>query len=215
MHKARNQPVIFRHIQRFESQFGWFGLAWSERGLAALTFGHQDAEQAWATLERLGVSGIGAKQLPHLNPLPLGEGRVRAGESGKLFRTNSLAEPMEGDSDPPELLISRLRAYCDGQSDDFLDVPLDLNDLTDFQRRVSLACRQIPWGQTCTYGELASRIGSPGAARAVGSVMARNRLPIVIPCHRVLGAGRRLGGYSAPGGLDTKRRLLSLESAQQ
>jgi methylated-DNA-[protein]-cysteine S-methyltransferase len=181
MHKARNQPMVFQYTEWFESQFGWFGLAWSERGLAALTFGHQDAEQARLALERLGVSG----------------------------------KPMEDGSDPPDPLIPRLRAYCAGQSVDFLDVPLDLNDLTDFQWRVSLACRQIPWGQTCTYGELASRIGSPGAARAVGSVMARNRLPIVIPCHRVLGAGRRLGGYSAPGGLDTKRRLLSLESAQK
>jgi methylated-DNA-[protein]-cysteine S-methyltransferase len=88
---------------------------------------------------------------------------------------------------------------------------LDLTELTDFQRRVSLACRQIAWGNTCTYGELATRIGSPRAARAVGSVMARNRLPIVIPCHRVLGTAGRLGGYSAPGGLDTKRRLLQLE----
>jgi methylated-DNA-[protein]-cysteine S-methyltransferase len=114
-----------------------------------------------------------------------------------------------------EPVALRLRAYSEGQVDDFGDVLLDLNDLTDFQRRVSLACRTIPFGQTSTYGELAVRVGSSNAARAVGAVMARNRLPIVIPCHRVLGAAGRLGGYSAPGGLETKRRLLRLEGIQE
>jgi methylated-DNA-[protein]-cysteine S-methyltransferase len=161
----------------FTTRLGWFGTAWGDQGLAALTFGHPDRNQARLALERLGT----------------------------------LEKPMVCCDDERIDLIPRLRAYCDGRSDDFLDVPLDLTDLTDFQRRVSLACRQITWGNTCTYGDLASRIGSPRAARAVGSVMARNRLPIVIPCHRVLGTAGRLGGYSAPGGLDMKRRLLHLE----
>jgi methylated-DNA-[protein]-cysteine S-methyltransferase len=108
-----------------------------------------------------------------------------------------------------------LREYSEGQSDDFSDVLLDLDDMTDFQRRVSLVCRTIPFGQTSTYGELAARVGSPNAARAVGAVMARNRLPIIIPCHRVVGTAGRLGGYSAPGGLDTKRRLLRLEGVRE
>ncbi|MCL4678177.1 MAG: methylated-DNA--[protein]-cysteine S-methyltransferase [Alphaproteobacteria bacterium] len=124
-------------------------------------------------------------------------------------------EPSEFVDVDCEPVALRLRAYSEGQSDDFGDVLLDLNDLTDFQRRVSLACRTIPFGQTSTYGELAVRVGSPNAARAVGAVMARNRLPIVIPCHRVLGAAGRLGGYSAPGGLRTKRRLLHLEGVQE
>lgn len=107
----------------------------------------------------------------------------------------------------------RLLAYALGRPDDFLDVPLDMDDMTDFQQRVSEACRRIPYGQTTSYVGLAARAAAPRAARAVGNVMARNRLPIVIPCHRVVGHAGGLGGYSAPGGLVTKRRLLALEGA--
>jgi methylated-DNA-[protein]-cysteine S-methyltransferase len=173
--------VILCRIRLFSARLGWFGIAWGDQGLAALTFGHQDRNQARSALGRLGTLG----------------------------------KPSACGNDALIELAVRLRAYCDGHWDSFLDVPLDLRDLTDFQRRVSLACRQIPWGETRTYGELASRIGSPRAARAVGSVMARNRLPIVIPCHRVLGSGGRLGGYSAPGGLDMKQRLLRLEGVRE
>lgn len=127
----------------------------------------------------------------------------------KLFDAGCESPDVEEDSHDP--LAIRLIAYSEGQADNFRDLLLDLDDMTDFQRQVSLACRKIPFGQTSTYGELAARVGSPNAARAVGGVMARNRLPIVIPCHRVLGAAGRLGGYSAPGGLDIKRRLLRLE----
>jgi methylated-DNA-[protein]-cysteine S-methyltransferase len=169
--------MIFRQIKVFAARLGWFGIAWGDQGLAALTFGHEDRNQA-----RLGLGSLG-----------------------------NLRKPSVDCDDAWIDLIPRLRAYCDGRSDSFLDIPLDLTGLTDFQRRVTLACRQVSWGNTCTYGDLAARIGSPRAARAAGSVMARNRLPIVIPCHRVLGTARRLGGYSAPGGLDMKRRLLHLE----
>ena len=84
---------------------------------------------------------------------------------------------------------------------------------TPFARRVLAACRRIPYGQTLSYAELAAAAGSPGAARAVGSVMAQNRLPLLIPCHRVVGSRGKLGGFSAPGGLETKVRLLELEFA--
>ena len=74
-------------------------------------------------------------------------------------------------------------------------------------------CRLIPYGQVLTYGELAERAGSPRAARAVGNVMRTNRFPLIVPCHRVVGAAGALGGYSAPTGLKMKRRLLRLEAA--
>ncbi|MCO6458788.1 MAG: methylated-DNA--[protein]-cysteine S-methyltransferase [Pirellulaceae bacterium] len=106
---------------------------------------------------------------------------------------------------------SRLQAYAEGQRDDFQDVPVDSAGWTDFQRRVMEHCRLIPWGMAITYAELAARAGAPGAARAVGNVMSSNRFPLIVPCHRVVGAGGRLGGYSARHGLDTKRRLLVLE----
>lgn len=90
---------------------------------------------------------------------------------------------------------------------------LDLADLTDFQRRILYCCAAIPAGKSSTYGELAARSGSPGAARAAGMVMAKNRWPIVIPCHRVVGANGKLVGYSGIGGLATKRQLLELEQS--
>ena len=100
-----------------------------------------------------------------------------------------------------------------GEPVDFADVPLALDHLTPFGRRVIAACRRFLGDSTRSYGELAAECGSPGAARAVGSVMAKNRYPLIVPCHRVLAAGGELGGYSAPDGLKMKRRLLAMESA--
>ncbi len=108
-------------------------------------------------------------------------------------------------------LTKRLRAYAEGQADDFHDVAVDLGEKTPFQQKVLKLCRRIPFGKTMTYGELAKRAGAPGAARAVGSCMARNRLPLVVPCHRVVPSGSRLGNYSAPGGTETKQHLLDME----
>lgn len=82
---------------------------------------------------------------------------------------------------------------------------------TEFQRRVWRELRRIPYGETATYGEIARRIGRPGAARAVGAANGGNPIPIVVPCHRVVAAGGKLGGYG--GGLSLKRRLLELEAA--
>jgi methylated-DNA-[protein]-cysteine S-methyltransferase len=108
-------------------------------------------------------------------------------------------------------LAARLAGYAAGDEARFDDVPLDLSHLTAFQRKVVARCRQISRGKTRSYGELAAAVGTPGAARAVGTVMAKNRFPIIIPCHRVVGAGKSLGGFSAPDGLDMKRRMLALE----
>jgi methylated-DNA-[protein]-cysteine S-methyltransferase len=90
-------------------------------------------------------------------------------------------------------------------------VPVDLEGLPPFHRTVSEALRRVAYGRTVTYGGLARRVGRPGAARAVGQAMARNPVPLLVPCHRVLAAGGRLGGFG--GGPDLKRRLLDLEGA--
>ena len=107
--------------------------------------------------------------------------------------------------------VERLKAFVDGEPVDFDDVQIDLDNLSEFRRRVLRQCRRIRYGQTLTYGQLAAKAGSAGAARAVGNCMAANRFPLVVPCHRVVAAGGRLGAFSAPGGTRTKRRLLTLE----
>lgn len=108
---------------------------------------------------------------------------------------------------------SRLVNFAKGKAQDFSDVAIDTSHLTPLGQQIIDTCRQIPWGQTLSYKQLAERVGRPGAARAVGNAMATNRYPLLVPCHRVVGAAGSLGGYSAPGGLTTKRALLALERA--
>ncbi len=108
--------------------------------------------------------------------------------------------------------MQRIAHHIEGRLDDLADVPLDLERVPPFRRRVYEAARGVLPGETITYGDLAARVGSPGGARAVGQAMAKNPLPIVVPCHRVLAAGGGIGGFSAPGGASTKRRLLAIES---
>ncbi len=122
------------------------------------------------------------------------------------------AEPFEEDWCPE--LRERLCRYLKGQADNFEDVVVAATWSTVFQRQVIAALRQVPCGETLSYRELAARVGRPAAARAVGQVMASNPVPLIVPCHRVLGSGGRLGGFSAPTGLDLKRRLLALEGAE-
>jgi methylated-DNA-[protein]-cysteine S-methyltransferase len=110
-------------------------------------------------------------------------------------------------------VVERLQAYARGTRDDFRDVPLDLDALTAFAATVVERCRQIPPGATLTYAALAKAAGRPGAARAVGNIMRTNCVPLIVPCHRVVGQGGKMHGYSGPGGIDTKRRLLEMEVA--
>ena len=107
-------------------------------------------------------------------------------------------------------LAEALENYFAGRRELFLDVPLDLETGTPFQRRVWLAARDIPWGSTATYGELARAVEC-GSARAVGQALGANPVPIIVPCHRILAAGGGLGGFSC--GLNWKRRLLRIEKA--
>lgn len=110
-------------------------------------------------------------------------------------------------------LVERLQSYAAGGREDFVDVPIAVEALTEFAKRVVDRCRHIPPGATVTYGALAKAAGRPGAARAVGNVMRTNRLPLIVPCHRVVGSGGKLHGYSTAEGLKTKRRLIEMEVA--
>jgi methylated-DNA-[protein]-cysteine S-methyltransferase len=107
--------------------------------------------------------------------------------------------------------IDRMVASLRGEADDLVDVPLALDALPPFRRRVLEIVRTIPAGETLSYGDVATAVGSPGAARAVGQALGRNPFPIVIPCHRVLAAGGRIGGFTASGGVSVKAKMLAAE----
>jgi methylated-DNA-[protein]-cysteine S-methyltransferase len=145
----------------------------------------------------------------HLKQLVFGYPSKKAALAALRNELITTAKPQDAES----ALVKRLRAYAEGNPDDFRDIVVETGKLTAFQQKVQKLCRQIPFGKTMTYGELAAKAGAPGAARAVGSCMARNCFPLVVPCHRVVPAGGRLGNYSAPGGTETKQRLLDMERA--
>jgi len=140
-------------------------------------------------LLRIALPQHSAKQARHL----LGEGLNCAVLSPDLY----------------DDLIQRLRIYLDGGKVNFPD-ELDLSGATHFQRRVWDATRLIPCGETRSYAWVAQQVGKPGAARAVGQALARNPLPIIIPCHRVITSDGKLGGFS--GGVGMKKALLNLEA---
>ncbi len=122
------------------------------------------------------------------------------------------AEAGEDDLSLAEEVLERLQQFAAGELVDLSKIPVSLSHLTPFQRQVVKACRAIKRGDSRSYGEVAAAAGSPGAARAVGQVMRTNRTPLIVPCHRVVAAGGKIGGFSAPQGLAMKRRLLELES---
>jgi methylated-DNA-[protein]-cysteine S-methyltransferase len=119
---------------------------------------------------------------------------------------------------PPPLDVQRaiegIVALLSGDTRDFSAVALDMAGVPPFDQRVYEVARMIPAGATLAYGDIAARLGAPGEARAVGQALGQNPFPIVVPCHRVLAAGGKVGGFSANGGIATKLRLLSIERAR-
>ena len=109
--------------------------------------------------------------------------------------------------------ISLVQRLLSGEPVALSVIPVDLDSCPAFERQIYALLRDVPTGATVTYGELAERAGSPGAARAVGMAMGRNPIPIIVPCHRVLASNGRSGGFSAPGGVKTKFRILQIEQA--
>jgi len=117
---------------------------------------------------------------------------------------------------PPEVarVVEGITALLNGDAVDLSDVELVMEGVPAFHRRVYEVVRAIPPGGTMSYGEVAAWAGAPGAARAVGQALGNNPFAIVVPCHRVLAAGGRIGGFSANGGITTKRRLLAIEGTE-
>ncbi len=124
----------------------------------------------------------------------------------QVVRDNQLPEQAKSWK---ELLLQ----FATGIPTDLSTLPIDKAHLTEFGQQVSQACREIVWGQTRSYGQLAVLVGSPNASRAVGGVMARNRFPLIVPCHRVMASNGSLCGFSAADGLEMKKRLLQNESS--
>jgi methylated-DNA-[protein]-cysteine S-methyltransferase len=150
-----------------------------------------------------GDRGIVGIQLPESDEQHL-RARIR-----RRFADASEAEP------PLEVAtaIGRMRELLDGQPTDLSEVSLDMSRVPELAQRVYAVARTIRPGETLTYGQIANKLGDPLLAREVGQALARNPFPIVVPCHRVLAAGGKLGGFSAPGGVATKQKLLALERA--
>ncbi len=152
---------------------------------------------------------------------PRGITGVHLPEPSEQATRAQLAEsyPEAAEAAPPASIrraIDRIRAVLEGSSrDDLGDLTLDMSGLSDFLQRAYAAARTIAPGDTMTYGQLADRIGNPGLARAIGRAMGANPFPIVVPCHRVLGADGTIGGFSAPGGAVTKRRMLLAEGVAE
>jgi methylated-DNA-[protein]-cysteine S-methyltransferase len=111
-------------------------------------------------------------------------------------------------------LIGEIRAYAAGEEVDFSAVPVDLAGVDDFRLAIYTAARKLGFGQTTTYGELAKRAGHGGLPRETGAALGANPVPLIIPCHRILAAGGKIGGFSAPGGSASKERMLALEGVR-
>jgi methylated-DNA-[protein]-cysteine S-methyltransferase len=149
--------------------------------------------------------GIVALQLPTKS----------AGAAERLLRRRA---PGAAPGSPPASVaevVGSVKRYFDGEEADFSAVEIDLGAQEPFARQIYEMARRVRWGHTTTYGALAKQLGAgPEAARDVGQAMARNPVPLIIPCHRVLAAGNQIGGFSAPGGSAAKRRMLALEGVQ-
>lgn len=134
--------------------------------------------------------------------------------TARHLRRRARAEEEADPSPTVAQTIADLRRYFAGEPIEFSSVPVDMSQRGVNEQAIYAALRDVGWGRTTTYGALAQAAGLSGAAREVGLAMARNPVPVVIPCHRVLAAGQKIGGFSAPGGTVTKERLLALEGVR-
>lgn len=153
-----------------------------------------------------GSQGITALQLPEANPA-----EACARINGRFTSAVRAAVLSQGAISA----IEQVNALLTGSPVTFSDVELDMSGISPFYQRVYKAAQRIPPATTCSYGEVARWLSAPTAARAVGQALGRNPFAIIVPCHRVVAASGKFGGFSAWGGLDTKRRLLQLEAGER
>jgi methylated-DNA-[protein]-cysteine S-methyltransferase len=168
----------------FDTAIGQCGIVWNERGV------------------------VGTR-------LPEGNARTVKDRIARRYPGAHEATPPE--AMPPDEIqhaIDGIVALLRGEPADLNGVTIDTAGMPDFNRQVYEIARTIPAGSTLTYGEIAQRLGDRNLARDVGTALGQNPIPIIVPCHRVLAADGKLGGFSAPGGIGTKARLLTIEGAQ-
>jgi methylated-DNA-[protein]-cysteine S-methyltransferase len=127
---------------------------------------------------------------------------------GEIVPSGGVTSPLS------ERAARMLENYFKGISQNFVELPVDLGEFPPFRARILMLIRSIPHGEVKTYGEVAAMAAVPGAARAIGGAMASNPVPIIIPCHRVVGVNGKLTGFTAPGGLTVKKYLLRLEGVE-
>jgi methylated-DNA-[protein]-cysteine S-methyltransferase len=161
----------------------------------------------------LGVCGIAWRiDAPHaVTCFQLPEATVEQTEA-RIARHCGRTAP----SEPPASIVQimeMVRRHLAGELQEFKDIEVDFGEAAPFAKSVYEAIRRIPAGELKTYGELAAELQQPQAAQAVGQVLGRNPIPLIVPCHRIVAAGGRPGGFSAPGGLQTKAKLLEIEGA--
>ncbi|MHC4633011.1 MAG: methylated-DNA--[protein]-cysteine S-methyltransferase [Planctomycetota bacterium] len=165
----------------FHTKWGYFGLAGTEYGICRTLLPGPKPEK---------IKSLLLTNLSHVNR----ESRI------------------DFDKTCFKMLQEQITAYFDGICVNFSpDIPIVLDGFSSFCSSVLTACRDIKFGQTMAYGQLAKKSGRSNASRAVGSVLAKNPLPLIIPCHRIIRSDGKLGGFSAPGGISLKKKMLELE----
>jgi methylated-DNA-[protein]-cysteine S-methyltransferase len=155
----------------------------------------------------------------HRFPTALGDCAMAWDDTGLLSFSLPGGDLPTANSEPPPVwlvtLVARVQAHLTGQLQIFNDVPYAFAKVTDFERRVYEVSLAIPPGTTRSYGQLAAELSlPPGGSRAVAAALGANPWPLLVPCHRIIGADGRMTGFSGPGGIRTKTRLLALEGAQ-
>jgi len=179
----------------FRTNWGYFGLAGTEYALCRTYLPRPSLEKLKSHL---------LKDLSFEHRVPSIQHRASL-----VRRSFSEGGSIEFDKAFFKAIQQQIIAYFKGVCVNFgLDIPVMLDGFSEFQRAVLTACRNVKFGQTITYGELAKRSGRPAAARAVGNAIAKNPLPLIIPCHRVIRRDGSLGGFSGIGGLSLKKKLL-------
>ncbi|QDU52766.1 methylated-DNA--[protein]-cysteine S-methyltransferase [Gimesia panareensis] len=180
--KTSASPYSSLKWSLFTTEVGWCGLLGRDHTVSRLCLGHHSRRDAHEALQRFSAD-----------------------------EAHTVTDEIE-EADWYPALRERLQDYFQGARVDFEDIALELPPMTAFQSRVIRALQKVGYGEQITYGELARKAGAPRAARAVGTVMSGNRIPVLIPCHRVVASGGKLGGFSAPQGTSLKAHLLQLES---